>query len=297
MSNNAFMFANKTASDWIKAGVGFTLNTLALVSSKWAGQLAWNIFSKPRTAKRMEHDPDLIRSAQTHLLSWEGLSVRYYLWPAAGPLVLLAHGWESNASRWKPLITVLREAGYAVLAPDAPAHGASEGVYFNAAMYAEVLKELVQRHPTDSWIGHSAGGMAAIYLAYKYPQLTPDRLALLGVPADLERLLTYYQRTLGLSQRTLDAMKAQFQATFQTEVSDFSMPRFLEQISTPNGLILHDYDDDIAPVAGALEMHACWKTSSLVLTRGLGHSLKDDSVTRRILDWLVGGSGQSYPTM
>ncbi|MFM8448800.1 MAG: hypothetical protein ACKOAY_01725, partial [Haliscomenobacter sp.] len=116
------MFFQKVGSDWIKEGVGLTLNTLALASPKWAGQWAWSIFSRPRTAKRMEHDQAFIGSAETHRLSWNRLSVRYYLWPADGPLVLLAHGWESNASRWKPLVTVLREAGYAVLAPDAPTH-------------------------------------------------------------------------------------------------------------------------------------------------------------------------------
>lgn len=276
----------KSKSDWVKVGVGVGLNFLASLSPEQAGTLAWNIFSTPRTAKRLVHDSELLATAETSVLSWHGLPIYYYRWPAEGPVVLLAHGWESNASRWRPLIESLRAAGYAVLAPDAPAHGASGGKYFHAGMYAEVLKELLQKHPASIWMGHSAGGMAAVYLAYQYPELAPERLALLGVPSDLESLLTYYQRTIGLNEVAMNAMKAQFKRTFNTAASDFSIPRFLKELPTRRGLIVHDHGDDVAPVAGAYDMHASWKSSRLLLTEGLGHSLKSDAVNQSVLDWL-----------
>ena len=92
-----------------------------------------------------------------------------YNWDGEKETVLLLHGWESNSFRWRNLIGHLKREGYRVLAFDAPAHGHSSGSLFNVIRYTECTQTIVSRYNPDYIIGHSVGGMTAVYHQYRFP--------------------------------------------------------------------------------------------------------------------------------
>lgn len=76
---------------------------------------------------------------------------------------VLIHGAWHGAWCWEPLVTRLRAAGHAVLAPDLPGHGADAGRWWRATLggYAgTTLKAARELGGEVIAVGHSLGGVA-----------------------------------------------------------------------------------------------------------------------------------------
>ncbi len=265
--------------------VGASINTVALFSPRQAGKIALDLFSKPRARKHKEHDPDLLAEARQETVEVNGHSVRFFHWSGDGPRVLLAHGWESNASRWEALVRALQRQGYDIVAPDAPSHGLSGGETFNVAIYADALRELMTSLQPQTLIGHSAGGMAAVFLLYNHPELTPQNLILLAVPSELDLLMDRFRRMVGMNKTVFNGMMEVFHNRYGWKMADFSISRFIRDVPV-SGLLVQDENDPIAPLEEGLSIHQNWENARLAITQGLGHSLHGDEVVRTIMDFL-----------
>ena len=265
--------------------VGSGVNAYALFSKKRAGTVALQLFSRPRAAKSRIHNQELLALSQPKSLQTGGDTIRYFHWPGNGPRILLAHGWESNASRWAPLVYALREQGYDILAPDAPAHGQSGGAIFNVAIYADVLNALCSQYAPSVVVGHSAGGMAAVFMLYRFPQIAPERLVLLSSPSELEHLMDTFRRMVYMNKRTFAGMQETFHEKYGWHMRDFSLQRFVHTLPIP-GLLIHDKADSLVPLAEGIAIHQNWKGSRMVTTEGLGHSLPGVQVLEEIIRYI-----------
>lgn len=97
-------------------------------------------------------------------------------------LALLIHGWSSSSYAMSPLLPMLSRR-YHCLAVDLPGYGdsAPSAQPESIEHYAELIAELIrQTNPSQGAVvvGHSMGGMIALTLATKYPDLV-ERLILL----------------------------------------------------------------------------------------------------------------------
>lgn len=272
---------------WLFGGIRKVLNNLVHVSPYLAGNLTYDILSRPR--RWLPDTPEqrgflaLARQEKRHL---DGESIQCYIWPGGDRSVLLAHGWESGTARWEPLGAVLHRAGYTIYALDAPAHGQSGGAVFTAVHYARVLAPLLESWQPDFLIGHSAGGMS---LSYALTQLSldyqPRAVVLQAVPAELADFIYTFQRTLGLSDTVIEALNATFVRRAGWPFTAFSVSEYSRSFAFP-GLLIHDRQDELAPYAGALRMAASWRQADLMTTEGLGHALQSVEVVRATMERL-----------
>lgn len=258
---------------------------LAVFAPTAAGAIALKLFSMPRPSKARKHQESFIAGAKKEQIWINGTPIQYYQWEGKGPTVLLAHGWESNASRWAPLVQALRGQGFAVYALDAPAHGASGGTVFTVKLYADVLRELMPSLQPDVLVGHSAGGMAAVFMLQRAPEIPLQRLVLLSVPSELEQLMDTFRRMSYMGERVFRGMQRAFERRYGWQMADFSLSRFITEVDVP-GLLLHDREDPVAPYTGALELHHHWRGSTFIPFEGLGHSLPGEQVIQTIVDYL-----------
>lgn len=116
----------------------------------------------------------------------DGLSLRVVeAGPAAGPPVILFHGWAVSAYLWRHNIPALAAAGWHVFAPDLPGHGLSDapaarGSYTLASMSARAALLLdalgVECVPI---VAQSMGARIALEVARHHPARV-SRLALFG---------------------------------------------------------------------------------------------------------------------
>jgi hypothetical protein len=146
--------------------IGKTFNALAAISPKLAGKIAFRLFCSPRRLPVRDQDRSFYAKAKESKVAFEGYTLRTYEWTPAQPngkTVLLIHGWESSAARWRNLTKTLLQAGYCVQAFDAPASGQSGGKMLNLMIFSRALQAVVQAKGLPyAIVGHSLGAGAPV---------------------------------------------------------------------------------------------------------------------------------------
>lgn len=266
--------------------IGFLLNFTSFFSSTFAGKMAIQLFSRPQNGKLTDPDTSVLKSATKKIFHYNEIAIMTYHWEGSKNTVLLAHGWESNSSRWKDMIPFLKAADLNIIALDAPAHGLSSGKLFNALLFSECIHIVAKAYHVNTVIGHSVGGMAAVFFQHKYQLAHVEKLVLLGAPSNFEDVFDRYAKMMGYHQGVIKAMNEYVLKTFHHPPSYFSAAKFSKNIKS-RGLLFHDKKDRIIPFDDALEFEQYYTNATLIPTTGLGHRLRSDTVNTRILDFLT----------
>ena len=264
---------------------GAYFNILALFSEKLAAEKAFTLFCTPRKGKVLPLQEDYLENARDRVIEIGGITLQTYHWPGAKERVLLLHGWESNTFRWRNLIKILRAEGFDIVAFDAPAHGKSGGEILNVLLYAECVEHIREAFQPKYIVGHSVGGMTAVYHQYVYGANGIEKVVTIGSPSEFPEIMEHYQKILKFNNRVMRALDNYFQKHFGFGIADFSTSKFAEKLQV-KGLLIHDELDAIAPFSSSERVHARWKNSELFRTSGLGHSLHQEEVNYKILDFL-----------
>lgn len=264
---------------------GAYFNILALFSPKLAAEKAFTLFCTPRKGKVLPIQEDYLKKARSRIIEIGGIQLQTYHWPGNRERVLLLHGWESNTFRWRNLIKILEEEGFDIVAFDAPAHGRSGGEILNVLLYAECLERMKNEYHPHSIVGHSVGGMTAVYHQYVYGPNGIEKVVTIGSPSEFPEIMDHYQNLLKFNNRVMRALDNYFQMHFGFGIQDFSTSKFAEKLQV-KGLLIHDELDAIAPFSASERVHARWKDSKFIRTQGLGHSMHQEEVNHQIADFL-----------
>jgi predicted alpha/beta hydrolase family esterase len=266
--------------------VGLYLNFLSYAYPEKASHLAYRFFSEPRTGRlSKEKLPAILKEAQAETLAAGDLTFQTYLWKGSDDVILLVHGWESNASRWENLLPHLRGSGKTVVAIDAPAHGLSSGRELNLIMYADAIDAAVKKYNPSALVGHSIGGAACIYYQHTYQNPDIRKLVILGAPSDMKVIMRNYVTLLSLNAKMTTLLEQYFLDRFRVKVEDFSARIFGSSVKT-RGIIAHDVSDDVVSFEEAKKIASSWKNATFIETSGLGHSMHDDVLYRKVRDFL-----------
>ncbi|MCJ7465199.1 MAG: alpha/beta hydrolase [Maribacter sp.] len=260
-------------------------NLLSLFSSKLTAEKAFRLFATVRKGKILPHQIDYLQLAKYELLPISQHEIQTYRWPGNNDSVLLVHGWESNAFRWRNLIEKLQSKGYDVIAFDAPGHGYSSGKTLYLPLYQEILQFLIEKYKPVTLIGHSVGGMTILYNQYSHPESPIEKIVTIGSPSEFHEIMAQYQHILKFNDRVLCCLDTYVQKRFGFRIQEFSTSDFV-RTNTKKGLLLHDKQDNITPYHASFKVHANWKNSQLISTEGLGHSMHQEAVNDQILDFL-----------
>jgi len=265
--------------------IGAMVNAASYISSQYAAKFAINLFSIPRKGEITPVQSEYLQTATQSNIIVENISLKVYHWKGHKETVLLAHGWESNTYRWKELVQQLRVKDYNIIAFDAPAHGASKGKYFNALLYADCIYAIANQYMANAIIGHSVGGMSAMFSQHKYKLKSIKKIVLLGAPADFIAIFNSYEKIMGYNKRVSEAIKNYILKYYNHLPTYFSASTFSKKIK-PKGLIIHDKKDRIIPYTDALKFKKNYVNASFISTIGLGHRLKSTLVDNHILEFL-----------
>jgi pimeloyl-ACP methyl ester carboxylesterase len=203
--------------------------------------------------------------------------------------VLLVHGWEANAAAMRGFIRPLRQAGFRVVAFDAPAHGRSTGRQTNFVDYSGAIQTVMQAiGPIEAVIAHSFGAGAALYVLGRRPEFGVQKIVSLSAPTRLEDMLMVWTNYLGLSPRATAAMERRIVDRVGMSLKSLSVETAVASIQIP-GLIIHDRQDRMVAFGNAEAIHRQWPNSQLFGTDGLDHrgALYNRPVCRRIVAFLA----------
>ncbi|MBU2997023.1 alpha/beta hydrolase [Cellulophaga baltica] len=264
---------------------GRYINTLFKVSKKKAVEKAFLLFCTPQKGRVKEFQKKFLDSAKFEKVESNNITLQTYKWEGEKETVLLLHGWESNVYRWRNLLGFLKEAGYNIVAIDAPGHGNSTGDILHVPIYTKCANDIITKYKPKYVIGHSVGGMTTLYNQYKHPNNSVEKIVSLGAPSELSEIMKHYENLLQLNDNVVESLEAYFIEKFNIIVNEFSIASFVKNSTVP-GLIIHDKFDKIAPFSAAKSIHKNWKNSTLVETEGLGHSLHQDDVNKQVISFL-----------
>jgi pimeloyl-ACP methyl ester carboxylesterase len=269
----------------IAKSIGSYINLLSYIVPKQSLLLAYKFFSEPRKGKiKPDRIPKTLQKAihQKHKLNKQEFYT--YHWEGNKEVILLIHGWESNASRWKKILPYLNKTGKTIIAIDAPAHGFNTDKEFNVLIYSEFINEVVQKYHPKIAIGHSIGGNALAYYQNHYLHQI-EKMVLIGAPCDFKVIMENYFRLLSLNKKVQGQFKNYIQSRFKIAIEDFSASKFLEKTTIP-GIIAHDQEDSVVLSKEGAKIATAWKTAQLIETKGLGHSMHDADLYQKIIDFI-----------
>lgn len=268
--------------------VGALLNTLASVAPKWAARIAFYLFGLPRHKRPKPVEEGFLATSDLHFEVIDGKKIAVYHWGFRGPVVLLAHGWESQAGRWRKVAPLLVQAGFQVIAADAPAHGRSAGRRFTMLKYADVLRALLQRYgPVDAIIGHSVGGAASIWaMGTISPALRPKRAVILASFSALQTIMDSARKSTGACDTLMAALDRHIEKVTGARIEHYSLARIAEKLGEVEALLIHDRHDRVTDVRESEILHRAWPGSRLLATEGYGHGLTAPQVVDTVLEFV-----------
>lgn len=239
------------------------------------------VFMTPR--ERPPRDWELPLLAQSERITLRfGLSALRW---GSGPAVLLMHGWEGRPTQFAELTKALVQAGYGVIALDAPAHGRSPGKEANVVLFARALLEAASElPPLKAVIGHSMGAAAAL-LATQLG-LRSEVLVSIAAPSQIAPVLRGFARHSGLPKQAGAHFVRLVEEAAGIPARQLDVQRY--QLDVP-GLIVHAVDDPIVPFSEAQAIHEAWFDSRLLGLASGGHQrvLADPRLSEAVLHLLA----------
>ena len=276
----------KTAFFIFTKSIGLYINLLSFVFPKKASQLAYAFFSEPREGKLSKDKlPGILQEAQSEMFQLQEDSFHTYTWKGNDTVILLVHGWESNASRWENLLPYLKKSGSTIIAIDGPAHGLSSGKEFNIPQYAEFIHIAVEKFKPQYLIGHSIGGKTCLYYQSVYQNDALKKMVILGAPSDFKIILNNYITLLSLNSKISKSLEAHYLNNFKLSLEQFSGKIFASKLNI-KGLIAHDIDDTVVLFEEGKKIAGAWKNVIFIETKGLGHSMHDDELYQKVSHFL-----------
>lgn len=248
-------------------------------------------FSAPRTRASTEARA-VLATGERHALDVHGKRVVAWSW-GEGPTVLLLHGWGGNAGQLHAFVAPLRDAGYRVVAFDAPAHGVSDpsrhgGRRVTFFEIADALRAVSDAFgPLHALIAHS-GGCAVTGLALRDGWTAPARIAFVSPYALPSTSIEPFGHAIGASARVTALFRARTERLLGRAWTTFDIPALAGRRDLPPLLLVHDRGDREVPFAHSRAVAGAWPRARLIATDGLGHRrlLRDAAVVAGIVEFI-----------
>ena len=246
------------------------------------GRWAYHLWFRTRRYPDRAAGRRALQSAVRETLPVDGLPVAVYCW-GDGPVVLFVHGWSGRVTHVAAFIRPLQQAGYRVIAVDAPGHGETPGKRTNILECARVLQAVVQQYgPVHGVITHSFGGMV---LAYAMAQgLQAGRVVCIAAPARVEFLVERFASIMAMPDAVVANLKARLEQRFDANIWEMlATDANAARLDAP-ALVIHDEDDSSVPWQQGRLIADAWPGAQFVMTQGLGHTriLRDPAVIERV---------------
>lgn len=251
---------------------------------------AARIFCTPLSSSRSRALAAPTFGAREESIDVDGHAITAYVWgdPRRQPYVLFAHGWSSHGTRVGAWLPRLRDAGYALVAFDQPAHGRSPGEIATLPCFTRHLLAVGEHFgPAAVVIGHSLGGAATANALAR--GLKADRAVLIAPAADPVAAAERFADLLWIGANVCRRMFEYFESRIGLSFDEQQAHRTAPVIGRP-ALIIHDLEDRDVPWSEGERYARYWPDSRLLTTRGLGHRrvLDDEAVIGSVMRFLHG---------
>lgn len=262
--------------------------TMSVLNLLWAAlpgltrRMVMRLFFSPRAYRTSAEEEAMIGQGRPFRFKVHEKTIHGWRW-GKGPDVLLVHGWDGRGIQLQSFIEPLMASGYAAVAIDGPAHGASTGKITSYFEFTDTLRKMLTEKRgfnIHGIIAHSFGAAAAINALAKEKMAV--KTVCIAPVLRLQELLFRVFDHHGIPRRLYLSLIHEFENRYGYRLAQDNPHRLVKDLSGPL-LIVHDVQDrtasyqDSAYQAQALDHIALWST------KGLGHRrvLQDKDVIGR----------------
>lgn len=247
--------------------------TLSAIAPKTAASQAAKLFQRPQKRKLRAPEKLFYAEYKSARIEYDEGSYYTFEWGSPqGELVILVHGWNSNAGSMAGIGHRLARKGYRVMAIDLPGHGLSVSSTTNLVRMASALEHLLVSLNGQSFsiVSHSMGSAVSSY-ALKNTGLAATSLIFLTSPNTLTAIFEEYRDTIGLSQRAYLHLVKRVEAILGESLEDASVPGFLNDSAYDRLLLIHDRTDRVIGFEKAVEIYDQTTRSRYLPLEQMGH--------------------------
>lgn len=238
-----------------------------------AAHLAYAQLATPPRAPLRDGRSALRDQAIRHQLPFGKGHLAVLSW-GRGPVVLLVHGWGSHATHLGHLVGPLVNAGFQVVAFDAPAHGQSSGRATDLVQFASAIAAVAAHAgPLHAVLAHSFGASMALY-AQRDWGLEARRMVLVASFDHCNWFTEAFAEHAGLTPGVLARVRERLVRLYggRLDWARMSVVDMLRAGSAPT-LVVHDEDDEEIPFEHGLALAKARPDIAFRRTRGYGHHL------------------------
>lgn len=254
--------------------IRFYYQTLSIVAPSLAGKQAFSLFQKTKKNVIRKNERQFYNLSRHFKISHHQEDIDCYeLGDPKNPMVLLVHGWDSNAGSMAAIAFQLVEQGYYVVAFNLPAHGFSKLKRVNLKICREYFLAVVEKMYPDkpfSVIAHSFGSAVATF-SLANSRFDVDKLILLTNPNKFIEVLRGYQSFIKLSDKAFNVTLDRAEKLIGQSAADLNIEDMSNKINYGNLLLIHDRSDKVLSYQNSIAVKDKWKNSELVTLENIGH--------------------------
>lgn len=250
-----------------------------------AKRLFVHVFFTPARYPFPEKEKPFIQQADKRQIKFKGRKVMIYQWGEGKP-VLMMHGWMGRATQFRKFITPFNEAGYQVVAFDAPAHGKSEGVKSHLMYFVQIVELLHEEYKFRGIIGHSLGGVVGLHVIHRGANI--PSLVMIGSPTIADEIIGEFLRRLGTTWKSGKYFKEHIQKVYNQPFEHYTAEHVIQHIKNYPLMLIYDEDDIEVKIEHAEALVKKYPEAVFIKMKGLGHTriLKDEQVIEKSLDFI-----------
>lgn len=191
----------------------------------------------------------------------------------SGDLVLLVHGWDSNAGSMSMIAHALAKQNKRVISFNLPGHAFYQSSYTNLIECKDAMLAVIEfLNPGQpfSVVAHSFGSAVTTYALSK-SNYAVDKLVLLTNPNKIETIFKDFKKGIGLGNRAYKKLLRMTHERLGEPLSNLSVQANLKQIQYQSLLLIHDKYDKVLPYTHSAEVNNEIENARLVTIEHVGH--------------------------
>lgn len=247
---------------------------LSVISPKLAAKSAFEMFQKVRKKDVREREREFYKRAVKYTIPFEKEDIDCFEFGKENKdLVVLIHGWDSNAGSMYAFVDELLKRKKRVIAFNLPGHASYKKSKTNLYECKNAVKAFYSSLPKQeeiSVISHSFGSAVSAY-GLSELDLKVNKLIFLTSLNKIEDVFFDFKNTIGLNKKAYLVMRNNADETLGEELKDLLIAQKLSLIDFNHLHLIHDVNDKVIPFENTVDINKAISNSSIQKYEGIGH--------------------------
>lgn len=248
--------------------------TLSVISPKLAAHSAFEMFKKVRKKDIRDREKPFYLEAVHTNLHIDGEDIHTYEFGNPNhDVVVLVHGWDSNAGSMYKFIAPLLAKDKYVIGLNLPGHAFHKKSKTTLIEAKETFKRFTKYIPKNrnlTIISHSFGS-AVVGYGLSEIDLKPDNLIFLTSPNRMTDVFRDYKEFIKLGDKSYEHLLKKTKKVLGESLEKISIANKMKSANFDSLYLFHDKHDKIIPYGNSEDIHNAFPNSTLRTFDKIGH--------------------------